>query len=258
MVQDLAFTLSHSHLRTNRHTHTHSHTTVSSNNSPRGNGQSSALLPTEHFVPPEHKHTDLSQQLSSNTATSLPPTLPSSPLQPLFLCSSAPCCPPLPSHTGNLWCLCQLSWMPGAGTSPSLCSLSLCLSLLSSPIFMQKEFCLLDTPHACPPGKRWRHIEESFRIKMANQTLQNQPLYQHTRLMLPFPFSPPPHPLQCLVKWTPPSGSASFSLSGRKFDGPHWFQRGSQTDSWHFLFFKNLSWSFIFLALLRLWDYCPT
>lgn len=127
--------------------HTHTRTEGSGENSPRGNGQSSALLPTEHFVPPERKHTDLSQQLSSNTAASLPLLLFSSLLQPLFLFSSVPCCTPLPSLTLGTCDVCvnahkhRRPW--------SACSLTLAVSrslfLTSVPFPCKKELALSNT-----------------------------------------------------------------------------------------------------------------
>ena len=86
-----------------QNTHTDSHTGPVKN-SPKGNGQSSALLPTEHFVPPERKHTDLSQQLSSNTAASLP--LLYSSATSLSLQLNALLHPAALSRFGNLGCLC--------------------------------------------------------------------------------------------------------------------------------------------------------
>lgn len=119
MAQELALTLSQN---------SHIHKRGSGKNSPRGNGQSSALLPTEHFVPPEHKHTDLSQQLSSNTAASLPLLLFSSLLQPLFLSSSMPRCTPLPSLTLGTCDVCVNAHKTAAAPITSL-SYPLSLSL---------------------------------------------------------------------------------------------------------------------------------
>lgn len=86
-----------------QNTHTDSHKGPVKN-SPKGNGQSSALLPTEHFVPPERKHTDLSQQLSANTTASLP--LLYSSATSLSLQLNALLHPAALSRFGNLGCLC--------------------------------------------------------------------------------------------------------------------------------------------------------
>lgn len=147
--------------------HTHTHTQGSSKSRPRGNGQSSALLPTEHFVPPERKHTDLSQQLSSNKAASLPLLLFSSLLQPLFLSSLVPRCTPLPSLILGTCDVCVNTHKHQTPRSPLSLIHSLSLPLLHVAAFaVRKELALSRTQTGrTSPCSRWRDAESSFGIQ---------------------------------------------------------------------------------------------